>query len=186
MGFLWGKTRCNEVAGWDERMISKLTVAGEAGMPVMAAVAEHQQRTAARHCPLLMFNACSLCCSHIAGGTGAAVGSVLSVMHQQPMVRFTAASTASFLMLAGCFSGEPRPKRWLLASVGPCSALSTRKTAQRCCMRACAAPARSLPARPPPPCSGPRGEPSCALPRQPCQQRAGGGGHRRAALQDAR
>ncbi len=33
------------------------------------------------------------------------MGSVLSVVHQHPLVRFTAASTASFLMLTGCFSG---------------------------------------------------------------------------------
>lgn len=36
-----------------------------------------------------------------------AVGSVLAVLQQQPVARFTAASTASFLMLAGCFAGEP-------------------------------------------------------------------------------
>ena len=40
-----------------------------------------------------------------AGGVGATVGSVLSVVQQQPLVRFTALSTASFLMLTGCFSG---------------------------------------------------------------------------------
>ncbi|PSC68115.1 mitochondrial import inner membrane translocase subunit Tim17-A [Micractinium conductrix] len=40
----------------------------------------------------------------VAGGVGVAVGSVLSVLQQQPLARFTAASTASFLMLAGCFS----------------------------------------------------------------------------------
>ncbi|PRW56707.1 mitochondrial import inner membrane translocase subunit tim17 [Chlorella sorokiniana] len=40
----------------------------------------------------------------VAGGVGAVVGSVLSVVQQQPLVRFTAASTASFLMLTGCFS----------------------------------------------------------------------------------
>jgi hypothetical protein len=28
MGFLWGKTRCTEVAGWEDRMISKLVIAG--------------------------------------------------------------------------------------------------------------------------------------------------------------
>lgn len=29
MPLLWGKTRCKEAAGWDERMASKLMVAGE-------------------------------------------------------------------------------------------------------------------------------------------------------------
>lgn len=55
-----------------------------------------------------------------------AVGSVLSVVHQQPMARYTLASTASFLMLAGCFSGAPSvvaALRTLLACVGAhCSA----------------------------------------------------------------
>ena len=46
-----------------------------------------------------------------AGGTGAVVGSLLSVVQRQPLVRFTAASTASFLMLAGCFSGGWPPRR---------------------------------------------------------------------------
>ena len=40
------------------------------------------------------------------------MGSLLSVVQQQPLARFTAASTASFLMLAGCFSGG-RPQRLL-------------------------------------------------------------------------
>ncbi|KAL4427821.1 hypothetical protein ABPG75_001910 [Micractinium tetrahymenae] len=65
MPLLWGKTRCKETSGWEDRIAAKLIVAGSAG---------------------------------------AAVGSVLSVLQQQPLVRFTAASTASFLMLAGCFS----------------------------------------------------------------------------------
>ncbi|KAL4442039.1 hypothetical protein ABPG77_011300 [Micractinium sp. CCAP 211/92] len=65
MPLLWGKTRCKETAGWEDRIAAKLIVAGT---------------------------------------SGAAVGSVLAVLQQRSLIGFTAASTASFLMLAGCFS----------------------------------------------------------------------------------
>lgn len=48
---------------------------------------------------------------------------MLAVLQQQPLVRFTAASTASFLMLAGCFSGEDL----LLGVLGWASALQKHR-----------------------------------------------------------
>lgn len=80
MPLLWDKTRCKEAAGWDDRIASKLMVAG---------------------------------------GVGATVGSVLSVVQQQPLVRFTALSTASFLMLTGCFSVVQEASRLLRCRDSP-------------------------------------------------------------------
>lgn len=40
-----------------------------------------------------------------AGVAGVAVGSVLGTLNNAPLLRFTAASTASFVLLMGCFSG---------------------------------------------------------------------------------
>ena len=65
MPLLWGKTRCPVVTGWQDRIATKVV---------------------------------------IAGGVGAAVGSVLGVLQQQPLVRMTATSTASYVLLAACFA----------------------------------------------------------------------------------
>lgn len=40
-----------------------------------------------------------------AGGTGVVVGSLLAVLNNAPLVRHTATSTASFVLVMGCFSG---------------------------------------------------------------------------------
>ena len=115
MPLLWGRTRCTEVAGWQDRIITKLTVAGDLAQacnlpPLLAAsrLPPAASRRAAQppwSPPVNSPAEASECFSALAGGVGAVVGGLLSVVQQQPALRLTAISTASFLMLTGCFSG---------------------------------------------------------------------------------
>lgn len=103
------KSRAATMEGWKERMLSKLALAGKApianntrvwGICRLRRLVGSGQGAQ----PPKLNSACVFLGT--AGGTGVAVGSLLAVLNHMPLVRYTASSTASFVLLMGCFSGE--------------------------------------------------------------------------------
>ena len=78
-----------------------------------------------------------------AGVTGVAVGSILGTLNNAPLLRFTAASTASFVLLMGCFSGALRAPAHAAAAAG--FRLSFTVPDQRPSPRICCSAARDQP-----------------------------------------
>lgn len=161
MPLLWGNTRCAEAAGWEDRVARKLTVAGKRGWGGGGAgwrLAASSSGGGSVHLVPALTPFSSHPRTPTAGGVGVAVGSVLSVLQQQPLARFTAASTASFLMLAGCFSREPLPNcqfdmsTWCAAVPARCEAKPTQGGMHQQRMHLqLLQPAAALPRLPPPP-----------------------------------